>query len=605
MAIPNLDFDVSGADLAYSSQSQRSSVLSPHSRRASSTRSPAGSILGLHIPSSESGIGAYQLPDDPFSVGGSSVSKLRGFGEIYNDDDYAAIGDDIDFGFDEYGNLIDEGHARQLTEEAASVRAGRLGSDPAAGERMRREHEEGQAGRVQDPVHNLDDEGDYNMFSDDYAMELPEAEAFPLTRSANLAGSPTPSTSITAAAVQVQRKRVPKVITADDNLELTTAELARWQRDYVKNMEKESQLKQVYRRNVLARKNAKVWVWEAGINGVGYGIGENRYAGPAAFKMFHGEALRAAITGSDIAPVDVSRKRTAADNGQASDRRVRPRFENDNEEQMGRGHDSDAMMQFDDDTIMEVGRDAPSALDEHMTSAMPWNISASQGQGISSSIQGGPGYFSGSGRHSSVYGLPGLGGRTGSRIMSASPLLGRGREMPELEEIERLDDLGDSFLGGDDDDAFIGRGASSPPAGPTDTQFEAYGRAAEVDTQTAGESQWVRDALDRESLNFLAYIKEKLAERRFDDDDEDELAGPAGPGYVVFQTLFPPEQNSKMVAAQAFHHVLSLATKNLLGVQQMGGLGEIRLAVKDGEEDILEADVGEGDDEVDEEEEEL
>lgn len=111
-----------------------------------------------------------------------------------------------------------------------------------------------------------------------------------------------------------------------------------------------------------------------------------------------------------------------------------------------------------------------------------------------------------------------------------------------------------------------------------DEEFEALGPSAAVDTQTAQNSQWVADALETESLNFLEFVRCSHAEVEADLEDLD-IDDEPGQKWVGFETLFPPHESHRIVAAQAFHHVLSLATKNLLRVTQEEG-GEVQMCVK-------------------------
>ena len=73
-------------------------------------------------------------------------------------------------------------------------------------------------------------------------------------------------------------------------------------------------------------------------------------------------------------------------------------------------------------------------------------------------------------------------------------------------------------------------------------------------------------------MNFFEFVKNTINEGCIDNDEDDELNGGLAKevrdGEIGFEALFPPDNNSAMVAAQAFHHVLTLATKNLLHVQQ-------------------------------------
>src|SRR4051812_28652399 len=111
--------------------------------------------------------------------------------------------------------------------------------------------------------------------------------------------------------------------------------------------------------------------------------------------------------------------------------------------------------------------------------------------------------------------------------MSQSPLIGRGSNLPgHLDHFSMNDD--DNVMYGRDDD-FQSIGAGSQPAFglPSSSRaasktvnaedFEMFGPAAAVDTQTAGTSQWVRQALDTESNNFFEYLKNSIYERVADE----------------------------------------------------------------------------------------
>lgn len=213
---------------------------------------------------------------------------------------------------------------------------------------------------------------------------------------------------------------------------------------------------------------------------------------------------------------------------------------------------------------------------------MPWNASSAlgsrqgsimRGRGFGSSIGGFP---TSAGGPSS---LPGRGDvrpssldRRASRILSASPLVGRG--LPRYSSLELPMD-------NDDGDLLGGRPISDDQALDN---FELYGPGAAVDTQTAADSQWVRSTLNQEANNFLAFVQAKIAEiPAAEDDEEDELSGDARPRVsVTFGELLPPKQNTKVVASQALYHVLALATKSLLHVQQDLPDERINLSVPSG-----------------------
>jgi meiotic recombination protein REC8 len=207
---------------------------------------------------------------------------------------------------------------------------------------------------------------------------------------------------------------------------------------------------------------------------------------------------------------------------------------------------------------------------------MPWNLTASvrgsqtgpigQGRLYSSSIGGG---FNAGGPSSgpSIQGsLP----RRINRLTSASPLVGRGRESG----LERLSSLEVPEV----DEGWL-RGEYGGDQQRVD-EFELYGPVANVDTQTAAQTQWINEMLDKESLNFLEFVRTSIEKREKEDSNDAGLSEAMGQkGFVIFGELLPPGENTKIVAAQALIHTLSLATKNLITIQQDEGYGEIRLGL--------------------------
>jgi meiotic recombination protein REC8, fungi type len=97
-----------------------------------------------------------------------------------------------------------------------------------------------------------------------------------------------------------------------------------------------------------------------------------------------------------------------------------------------------------------------------------------------------------------------------------------------------------------------------PPSGVT----EPHAPAEDPATQTAARSRPLRATLDTEVENFLEFVRARVGERD------------AG-GVVEFETLLPPALHTRPVAAQAFLHVLTLASKGLLIVKQEIGYGPI------------------------------
>ncbi|KAI5309208.1 hypothetical protein KEM55_003803 [Ascosphaera atra] len=218
---------------------------------------------------------------------------------------------------------------------------------------------------------------------------------------------------------------------------------------------------------------------------------------------------------------------------------------------------------------------------------MPWNITASirAGSHPGSSIHSRRFIPSHGGLSSaSGHGHMTLAGRM-SRMTSASPLAGRSRFVDSLGDLEKLPLPGEEseLLGMGLETSSVGAlgmgidvGIASSEIGlgggrlgsvGRETQhdsFELFGPAARVDTQTAGESQWLRGVLDQESMNFLEFIQARIEE----EEEVGQGKGKAIAGVISFGSLLPPEENTRVVATQALMHVLSLATRGALKVRQ-------------------------------------
>jgi meiotic recombination protein REC8 len=195
---------------------------------------------------------------------------------------------------------------------------------------------------------------------------------------------------------------------------------------------------------------------------------------------------------------------------------------------------------------------------------MPWNITSSvqgsrYGSSVPASIDNGGSLHGG--RPSSItHGRDAEGNPISyraSHLMSASPLAGRGSRISghhhsSLQgagnDEDVLSDTNlDNYLGSDD--------------APYDS-FQIHGPAAGVDTQTAAQSQWLSNTLDRESLNFLDFLRTRIGEQQNENENEKNER------EIALSTLIPPDKNTRVVATQAFLHVLTLATKGAIRVSQ-------------------------------------
>jgi meiotic recombination protein REC8 len=358
--------------------------------------------------------------------------------------------------------------------------------------------------------------------------------------------------SDSASAPQRRKARVPKAIPRDRHIELCSKELIAMNNEYLANMAQQRQERRARKAVKLSKDSALSWILGSGINGVGKGLGASHGKTPLA-DMFSGDALYKMITGISLQPQSQKRD-SEGDESEDARRRVRPRLTE--EDQIGRGAD----MQFDEGNYLmqgddlETGREAPEGI-EDISSAMPWNLSI-RGSSISRGLQSGkPGSITGSF------------GRRRSRMASASPLHGRG-VVSSHELLPRIEGL--------DSEAYIGGefgGLEEPTASD---EFELYGPAARVDTQTAAQSSWQKAALDRESNNFLDFIENAIDEKRIALQTADPLADVTE--NVEFGELLPPNKNSRVVAAQALLHVLTLEMKNCITVKQLEAYGPITLA---------------------------
>lgn len=393
-----------------------------------------------------------------------------------------------------------------------------------------------------------------------------EAEPFPARQQE--AEQQQHTTSETADAPMRRRtKPAPKIIAPDATLELRNGDLARWNTDYITNMQNALLHKQAGKAAATAKKNAEQWVLGIGSLSA-LGQADRLVQLPTPLDMFSGAKLLEALTGLDLTSGAAKRVHEAGDVEEEGPVRKRSRGTAPQADELGRGleHADDGYVPMMDDDYtgmgVEQGREAPTPLDDrHLSNTFPWNQSA------------------GSRRPTSVFGsasLPGgaqpagVGGslsRRGSRLQTASPLGGRGLPATDTDDFQQVGLYSDLGGGGGTDLAMTGL-----------DDFELYGPAAQVDTQTAAQSQWQRAALDSESTNFLAFVQTAIAEadeaREAALPGSEEMEEEAG-GSVAFEALLPHAGNSCIVAAQGLLHVLALGTKGLLRVEQEVAFGPI------------------------------
>ena len=440
------------------------------------------------------------------------------------------------------------------------------------------------------------DDGPMTFGDDD--LPLPPAQPFspqprPTADDQAQGQEPSPqaaegSTTTTTAEAPQQRVRRVKQLRFDDRAELSNKQLGEWNNNYVANMAGMARHKEQVKSLALARKNAAFWIMEQGIGGVEVNFSEDRLPHPLA--VLSGQNLLDALRGREGSPAGSKRSRSQSEQGDEEGRRVRAKAE---EEEAGRGaagpiDDDGIVYQGDDDMPIEteVGRHAQSSLPDR-SSAMPWHMSGSR-QGSAPALRS-----TGFGVNSSAGGTGGmqLGPRTlsrrGSRLTSASPLVGKG--IPRLPSLDIQDATG---LGSEENFDL-----NDLSLQPRSDDFELYGPSAMVDTQTAAKSQWVKDTLEDEAHNFLEFLETQIKERGEEisgEEDEEPVKS------ITMDSLLPPAENTKVVGAQALLHILSLTTKGLIEVEQLDPWEDIRLRIVPIEAPPQEEIVGEGEGDAEE-----
>ncbi|EAQ89680.1 hypothetical protein CHGG_06299 [Chaetomium globosum CBS 148.51] len=605
--LPAFHFDDDGnLVVPQGSQSQASrktssqlSPLQPDGSFSSSNRSILG---GFDL--SQSPFGGGILPE-PFGTGTMTPNKGNdGLMPLAEEERELQALDDWGFEIDADGNII------PASDEPQLPRLPHLEEQEGAGSTQ-------QAGIVQ-----FDDQGDVIMSDRGHVFHsdppLPVLEELEENQAQNQEQQLGPEeqevaveeeASSGSAPVRVQRKRRRPILAPDDQTKITRQELKAWSTNYLANAEQASQP----RHSVTAaeaRKNAFNLVFGRGIAGIGFPTGIPGLPHPLA-PHFSGEGLQARLLGiiisnSDGEDIEAPRGRRrsaleALEIDQDGERRVRRRLSEDEDSQHAQPQPEDdniLLLQGDEDLPpVEIGRRAESALPD-IPSDVPWNRPSSQIP--SSSIKG-------------------AGSRPPSRQVSASPLHGRGSHLIPGPEIERFSDGPQPFLGSDgfgSDFAALHSGpAGSLASGPLHPDQFVLGSGG----GTQNTSQMMRTALDREGRNFLDYVESVARDKGVPDEEgvtsssssRSRGAGNAGNNgrqWVEFETLFEVEDQKRAVVAQAFYHVLSLATKNVIKVKQdgQGGLhpfGTIRLGVElpvvgGGSAEVLEGIGGDDDDEM-------
>ncbi|PTB50242.1 hypothetical protein M431DRAFT_125136 [Trichoderma harzianum CBS 226.95] len=354
-----------------------------------------------------------------------------------------------------------------------------------------------------------------------------------------------------ASTRMARSRRINPHTMVDTRITLHRQVIKDWEPNYAANMA--SVLGQQQKSTTTkgqAKKNAMALLYDYGIAHVGAYQNAAGLVHPLAAD-FVGISLKARLQGREPEEIEQSepkkrgrrRKSDEAfeDEQNAEERNMKQRV--DEEVELGRGenrdiHD-DAYIMFSDHSIPEIGMDAaPPMEDRHSSSMMPWSRPGSAVPG--SSVRG-------SAQKSKV---------------TPSPLFNRGSA---LGMIDRHSDPAEPLFGMDDFGSHDSPFQLGGPVGPLDFDQDN----TQVSTQ----------GLDVNSQNFLEYVTEQAAKTGVIHDRD-----PKGRRWIKFEELAETGTHSKAVAAQAFLHVLSLATKKIISVQQEGAaamepFGTIRIGI--------------------------
>lgn len=540
--LPSLDLLNSDKDLVFlQSQSSLNGISQMTPPGGSSQGSSSGHRrsfggFGIDLPHSLHSPGSYHLPSD-FGHRSSSLVKsihepeIMGEFRPFGEDDMDPFGG-IDLDFDADGNLI--GIVEHDEPELPIL----PGQTPARPQPFQMSGAI-QAGGEDQLVPPVGDDGPLILGED----ALPDADAFAVHPSAKQHTASALHTSETTETVQAaahlkkrHRRKVQTML--DQNDRVSRDEFRSWTEKYVENMEA-SHKRQRTTTSTQAKKNALNFLYGNGIAHVGVSSAVLGVAHPLA-DDFAGLPLKARLQGrlpeemEDEVELRGRRRKSSEmldDDEDEEQRQVKPRTDDGPEFGRGDPQELNEQLILGDDTAPEIGMEAAEAMeDHHCSSVMPWSRAGSAVPG--SSVRG-PG--------SAQKGMP-----------APSPLHGRGKA---LKPFERHSDPAVPMFCSDDFGQLRSQHSSLDLDGPVG-EFE-FG--AGKDAQASG------DGLDIASNEFLGYAmkhaRDKVVVRHGD---------PGNRRWVDFETLANPETHTSDVAAQAFLHLLTLATHNVISLEQDG-----------------------------------
>ncbi|KAL7800015.1 Rec8 like domain-containing protein [Trichoderma ceciliae] len=544
-ALPNLDLLRWDRDLVlFPSQGSASkfSQMTPLATASQGSSSPRhrSALINLELPPSSHSAASCRIPSDFGHLSplfGKSIhhpDDMPGF-QPFGDDEFPSISG-IGFDFDAEGNLI------SILDQEPELPPLPVSKTTAVSLEMQQIMKDDQ-GIILGEEENMLDFGDQALVSIKQPTEAQpqvseQAEAEVDQVSARMARS---------------RRTNPHAM-LDTTIIVPSREVRDWTVNYAANVASiRKQQQRTTTTHGQARKNAIALLYEYGVAHVGAYQQTAGLVHPLAAD-FSGISLKARLQGQEPDEIEEHKprkrgRRRKSDeafeeehDGHLEARNTRPRIVEDVE--LGRGENGDkhddAHIIFDDHSVPEIGMDAaPPMEDRHSSSMMPWSRPGSAVPG--SSVRG-----------------------SAQKPKTApSPLFSRGSA---LGAIDRHSDPAEPLFGMDD-------------FGSQDSSFQLGGPVGPLDFGRGNNTQFSTEGLDVTSQNFLGYVAEQAAKTGV------VLGrGPKNRRWVEFEELAEPGTHSKAVAAQAFLHVLSLATKNVISVHQEGAaamepFGAIRIGM--------------------------
>ncbi|KAI6248900.1 hypothetical protein HI914_02892 [Erysiphe necator] len=575
---PPLDFDTILDEQKFQRSSQ--SFLSIRSPKNGSNMSiKSGPCFSLDLPSSNHGesLNSYQLPTNDLFGGLSPTHETDQALINFHDDEQLLFHNDDLFEIDDFGEIRELPTEKQGLQNPTEILKEAHTTLESLTSKIAHDKLPNSGPSHERNIINLSEINETRWLdrNEDYMIE--NVEPFPVgkvdgVQSLHKNPEGDKELSISAKATQKRKNLKSKnIIIKDEATELKIADIRKMALEYNKSMAGQIELKARTKEIAASKKNALHYIFGIGINNIGENIGCSKVADSLA--DFSGQALHERILGRFPKLHLVDGKKRSQSESEIEEDSMNKRARNidlelsqrpfiDNNDILSLHED-----EFEYDKSIEVGREAASALKDYPSSGiMPWNMSASVHSRPESSVQ-----------------------RLGNRLTPASPLFGHGGSKYPVDLEKLLEDQNDMVVydispekskqnyrfSHDNDDvrAALKSDFSQPwqslQGNSKVNDFGILGPTTEFNTQTATNRQWVCEVLDRESINFFIFLRDtydKINEILVDNKEENSVR--YDQKKLTFSKLIEPEKNSFIIAAQAFYHVLNLANKNVIQVEQ-------------------------------------